>query len=82
MLSLIGSLLLVAGCVVMVAGGLWFILAAFKKDVVWGLACALTGIANLAFLVLHWDTAKRPFFFEIGGLAVAVVGALLSDGFS
>jgi len=73
-----GALIILLGIVIIVIGGLGFLIAAFRESILWGLACLFIPIVQLFFLIVHWPEAKRPFFLQLLGLAVLIVGAILS----
>ncbi len=73
-----GDLIILLGIVIFVVGGFLFLVAAFRESVLWGLACLLCPIVPLFFLIVHWQNARRPFFIQLAGFAVLVVGAILS----
>ena len=58
----------------LVIGGFWFLVAAFRESIWWGLACLFLPIVQLFFLIVHWDEARKPFFFQLLGIAVFVTG--------
>lgn len=58
------------GIFIFVLGGLGFLLAAFKTNVLWGLAVLLLPPAALLYLVLHWQDAKGAFKTQLIGVAI------------
>lgn len=74
----IGIGLLILGLVLAFIGGLWFLVAAFRESVLWGLACLFIPIVQLFFLIVHWDEAKKPFLLQLLGLAAIVIAMLIS----
>lgn len=87
-----------AGVVLMVIGGVWFIIAGFSVSPMWGIALLLfnslpgfvfftvlrgpgvffcNGVAGLAFLVLHWNEAKNPFYASVLGLGLIILAPFL-----
>ena len=71
-MQLLALILVIAGLGLAAIAGLWFVLRAFGVSVIWGLLCLFTGIGTLAFLILHWPVARRPFGYSLlGGLLVA-----------
>jgi len=73
-----GVLLIVLGFVIALFGGLSFLVAAFRVSSWWGLACLFLPFVSFFFLIVHWHVAKKPFFLQLLGIAVIVVGAILS----
>lgn len=66
-LTLLGALLLIVG-------GIGTLIAAFRTSVWWGLGCLLISPVSLVFLIVHWSVAKNPFFLQLVGLALVLVG--------
>ena len=73
-----GALIIILGIAIFAIGGLFFLVAAFRESIWWGLACLFVPIVPLFFLIVHWRDAKKPFFLQFVGFAVLVVGAILS----
>ncbi|MFT6986803.1 MAG: hypothetical protein ACJAT7_002647 [Psychromonas sp.] len=63
----------VIGVLILVIGGILFLIAAFKESIIWGIACLLITPVVLAFTVMHWDVAKKPFFIQLAGLGVMLI---------
>ena len=63
------------GIGIFIIGGIGTLIAAFKESLLWGLGCLLFTPISLVFLVLHWQEAKNPFFLQLAGLAVVLLGA-------
>lgn len=55
-------------------GGIGTLIAAFSTSVWWGLGCLLISPVSLVFLILHWDVAKNPFFLQVAGLVLMLLG--------
>jgi hypothetical protein len=62
------------GLVVMLIGGIGSLIAAFSTSIWWGVACLVFAPASLIFLVVHWDVAKNPFFLQLIGLVIILIG--------
>jgi hypothetical protein len=73
-----GALIILLGIVIFVIGGLFFLVAAFRESIWWGLACLFIPIVSLFFLIVHWRVAQKPFFIQLLGFAVLVIGAIIS----
>lgn len=63
----------------LVIGGIGTLIAAFSTSVWWGLGCLLLSPVSLVFLILHWDVAKNPFFLQVAGLVLMLLGGWSSD---
>jgi hypothetical protein len=62
------------GFVLMTVGGLWFLVAAFRVGVMWGIAVLFIPFANFFFLIQYWYDAKRPFLYHFLGVLLVIVG--------
>lgn len=58
----------------MFIGAIGTLIAAFSTNVWWGLGCLLLSPVSLIFLVLHWDVAKNPFFLQVVGFVIILIG--------
>lgn len=68
--------LMYLGLAVFVIGGIGTLIAAFKTSILWGLGCLLIAPVSLLFLVMHWSVAKNPFFLQLVGFAMMLLGSL------
>lgn len=75
--SSIGIVALGTGVLVVLAGWLMVLMAAFNDNVLWGLIILLFPIAGLIFILTHWEETKSAFLTYIGGLGLVFVGAIL-----
>lgn len=73
-MSIPGLLLIIAGVIISLIGGIWFLIAAFQESVLWGLACLFVPIASLFFLMSHSDKALNPFLMSFGGGVLFYIG--------
>lgn len=81
MLTLPAMVLLTLGSLLMLAGGVWMIVVAFRRSVVWGLCYLFVPLAALVFLVVAWAEAKRAFLVNtLGVLLMASVLLLPNQG--
>ena len=64
------------GLVLLVIGGIWFIIAAFKEGLLWGLGVLFVPFVSLGFLILGWPEAKRPFFLQLAGFGLILLAML------
>ncbi|MBA4500854.1 hypothetical protein [Marinobacterium marinum] len=65
------------GILILIIGGIGFLIAAFRTSVIWGLACLLISPVSIIYLVLHWPEAKNPFFLQLAGLAVVLFSGFM-----
>ena len=61
----------------MLVGGIMVLVAAFRQNIWWGLACLFVPFASLAFCIAHWQEAKTGFLLAVTGFGVSL-GLLLS----
>jgi hypothetical protein len=72
----LGTAVMWIGLVLMVVGGLMFLISAFSESILWGLGVLFVPFVSLAFLILHWGRAKDGFFLQLWGIAIVVLGVL------
>ena len=75
MIDTLGALSVWVGLFLLVVGGIGFIFAAFREGILWGLGVLFIPFVSLIFLVLAWPEAKRPFFWQLTGVALVLIGA-------
>jgi hypothetical protein len=74
MVDALGALFLLVGLLMLLIGGVWFVIAAFQENILWGLGVVLcVPFVHLAFLILVWARARRPFYLELLGCLFMVV---------
>jgi hypothetical protein len=76
MVNALGALVMWAGLILLLVGGVFLLLHGFKESILWGLGMLLLPFVSLVFLILHWDKAKNSFFLQLYGLGFLIVGAL------
>jgi hypothetical protein len=74
----IGTFVMFFGLIVSVIAGIWFLIAAFSENILWGLGCMFVPFVSLFFLILHWNKAGKPFLVNLVGLALLFGGAFMS----
>ena len=62
------------GLLVCFVSGIWSVVVAFQRHVLWGLAVLLLPFAHFVFLFVAWAEAKKPFLIGLVGVLVATVG--------
>jgi hypothetical protein len=62
------------GLALYVGGQIWFIIVAFKDDVMQGLLCWFIPFYFLYYLLVNWDEEKWPFFTSLAGIAMMMLG--------
>jgi hypothetical protein len=76
-MDLLAVSLIVVGMIMLIIGGVWFLVAAFRESVLWGLACLFVPIVQLFFLIVHWPEAKRPFLFQLLAIVLVIVAMFI-----
>lgn len=71
------TFLAIGGLFTLIGGGMQLV-AAFRVNVWWGVACLVVPFASLVFLFKHWDVARRGFFIGLLGSCIAVGGVFSS----
>jgi hypothetical protein len=74
----IATVVMVLGLVAFCVGNLWLLIAAFRENLWWGLACFFLPIVQLFFLFAHWPEAKRPFLLELMAFVMMFVGFVVT----
>ena len=74
----LGEVIMIFGLLIVIVGGFWFLVRAFTESVLWGLAVMFIPFVALFFLIVHWQSAKRPFFVQLFGFAIVLLGVFLA----
>src|SRR5207249_2852585 len=69
-MSTLTLLLIIVGGVIVVVSTIWTVVLAFQRHWGWGLAVLLVPFANVAFLFVAWQEARRPFFWYLASLVL------------
>lgn len=77
MVSALGSLLVVLGIIAILFGSITFLIAAFRTSLLWGIGTLVFGPVSLAYLILHWSEAKKPFFIQLWGIAFIIIAKVV-----
>lgn len=75
--SIVTMILLGSGLVVFLLGSLWYLIAAFRISILWGLGCIFVPFVPIVFLFAHWRVAAKPFIVSILGLAFVFTATFL-----
>lgn len=73
----LGFFLFLLGGLIAGATGIWLVLLAFERGLLWGLAYLVVPFASIAFVVVAWQRAHRPFLANMAAGMVMTVGMLL-----
>ncbi len=75
----LASILLWAGYALCFLGGLWIVVLAWQKGILWGLGCLLFPVLQLFYVALNWKEAKSAFFLQVAGLVAFLVYAAIGQ---
>jgi hypothetical protein len=70
---------LCAGYALCFLGGLWVIVLAWQKGVVWGLGCLFFPVVQLIYVALNWKQAKSAFFLQLAGFGAFILSAVIGS---
>ena len=79
MLTLPAIILIALGLLLMIVGGVWGIVVAFRRSVLWGLCYVFVPFAAMVFLVVAWAEAKRSFLVSTMGILLMASVLLLPN---
>lgn len=65
------------GMLIATVASIWWLVAAFRVSILWGLATLFLPLANLVFAIVHWDEAKSPVLFSLLGVGMIFAGAFI-----
>ena len=52
-MEILGGILAILGVILAFIGNIWFLVAAFRVSIWWGLACLFLPFVSLFFLIVH-----------------------------
>jgi len=76
-MEILATVVMIAGALVSIIGGIWFLVVAFQESVLWGLGCIFVPFVSLIFLIMNFGESWKPFVMSMAGSAVVVIGVLL-----
>jgi hypothetical protein len=71
------SIFLFAAYAMSFVAGLWIVVLAWQKGILWGIGCLLFPLIQLLYIALNWKETKQPFFLMLGGFASMLLAAFL-----
>lgn len=84
-LTIVAGSIFLTGFVMMVIGGVRFLISAFRTSILWGLGCIFVPFCKLIYLFVHWEEAKSGFFLYLKGafalILAGVLGAIVIPNF-
>lgn len=75
----LGAIAMFVGCGLILVGAIVFIVAAFQESILWGIGVLVFPVLQLVFLVLCWDRAKKPFFWQLYGIALVLLAVFVLE---
>ena len=79
MLTLPAIVLIALGLLLCLVGGVWGIVVAFRRSVLWGLCYLFVPLAAMVFLAVAWADAKRSFLVSTMGILLMASVLLLPN---
>lgn len=70
------ALIIALGSIAALAGGIWFLVTAFRTSTGWGVACLLFPPSGLVFLAKHWNATRLAFAVNLVGTIVLAGGLM------
>jgi len=67
------------GLLFLCVGGIWSIVVAFQRSIVWGLCYLFVPLASLVFLFVAWAEVRRAFLIQILGCALVMTPFFLPN---
>jgi len=77
-MQVLSSVFAIVGVLGVVGGGIGIVYLAFCESIRLGFACLLIPPLVLMFTVTRWDKARKPFYLQLGGALLIVLGSLFS----
>ena len=79
MLTLPAIVLIGLGLLLCLIGGVWGIVVAFRRSLLWGLCYLFVPFAALVFIAVAWADAKRAFLVNLAGVLLMAAVLLLPN---
>ncbi|MGJ3248751.1 MAG: tetratricopeptide repeat protein [Elainellaceae cyanobacterium] len=78
MVAIVLFVIMAAGYLIMLTGGIWGLILAFQDSAVWGLLYLFVPFAAIVFVIKKWSRipVRKSFFLQIGGFLVGLLGIL------
>ena len=73
------SFFLYVGYVLCFMGGLWIIVLAWQKGILWGLGCLFFPLLQLVYVALNWKESKSAFFLLLAGFAAFFISGAFGN---
>ena len=76
-MEILGTIMQWIGGIIWFVGGIWMLIEVFKSGILWFIGCLFISPLSLLWLILHWEDGKSPFFLQLGGGAICIVGVFM-----
>jgi len=63
------------GWLLMLAGGIWFLVVAFQDNALAGILCLVIPFYSLYYLITNFDAEKKPFMLQAAGMVLLMLGS-------
>ena len=73
-----GLFFIIIGTLIVVFYSIILLVKAFQTSVLWGLGYLLVPFVALIFIIMHWETAKKPFLMGFVSIPFYIVGFVLA----
>ncbi|MHC4560100.1 MAG: HEAT repeat domain-containing protein [Planctomycetota bacterium] len=73
----IALVLYIIGAIACFVGMVGLIIDAFRESFFWGLGCLLFSPVVLAFVIFHWEDAKKAFFIWLAGFVLILLAGVV-----
>ncbi|KAF0242000.1 MAG: hypothetical protein FD180_4143 [Planctomycetota bacterium] len=78
MSGVIGTVLVLAGALLLIGSTIWLLIEAFRVGLLWGLAVIFIPIVPLIFIIVHWERAKGAVGYYVLGWILMLAGFIMS----
>jgi hypothetical protein len=75
----VATIFLWAAYILCFLGGLWIVVMAWQKGILWGLGCLFFPVLQLIYVALNWKQAKSAFFLQVAGFVSFLVYVAISN---
>jgi hypothetical protein len=72
-LTILFFILIGAALIINLVASIWFLVAAFRESILWGLAILFLPVAGIVFLIMHWDEVRTPFLLNLLAIMLFVI---------
>jgi hypothetical protein len=68
-----------AGYALCCLGGLWIVVLAWQKGILWELGCLFLPVLQLIYVALNWKEAKSAFYLLLAGFGAFFVSSVIGN---